>query len=111
MKTAQAHEEAGSWTLPPNDVWNVPPPGTNEVRFVLEVGPAPHFTVKTLQGLVFGYKDGKIYGIRRARELRQDGLATFGRVSIGHKKVPCFTGSRMFKRADGSLCEVAVIFI
>jgi len=108
MKFAQATEHKSTWTLPANDVWNIP---SQDLQFEMVTGPGPHQPIKAIKGLVFGFRDGKVYGIRTAGEIRQDGLSTFGRVSVGHVKRKCFTGSRMFQREDGSLAEVAVLFI
>lgn len=108
MQFAQATEHEGAWSLEQNPIWNVPPSGDVHFDHVTEGSMNRLVAVKAL---VFEYKTGRIFGIRKARELKEDSYVLRGRVSIGNKKHPCFTGKRTFRRPDGSLCDVAVLFV
>ena len=101
---AQAEVSPGSWTLPKNDVWNVPEEDL-------------HFKVTPLRGAILNIrglavtKDGKIYGLRTMNRPSEDGYVLRGRVSIEGRKVNAFTSSRIFQREDGSLVEVAILYL
>jgi len=110
MKFAQAIVGPGSWKLPKNEIWNIPEKPINDVHFEIEQLGNFAQTVISLTALVIDC-DGKIYGIRKAREIKSDGYGATGRVSVNGKKVKCFTSSKLFEREDGSLCDVAVLWI
>lgn len=109
-KFIQATILPGSWKLPKNDFWNIPEKPINEVHFQIEQLNNFAGTIVSLTALVID-SSGKIYGIRKAREIKSDGYGARGRVSVNGKKVKCFTASKLFEREDGSLCEVAVLWI
>ena len=109
-KYAQTTILPGSWKLPKNNIWNIPEKPINEVRFQIEQSNNFAGTIISLTALVID-SSGKIYGIRKAREIKEDGYCSRGRVSVNGKKVKCFTSSKLFEREDGSLCNVAVLWI
>lgn len=52
-----------------------------------------------------------IYGMRTLQNVRESGYQLEGKVSIDGKKVRAFTSNRIFERKDGSLINVAVLFV
>ena len=122
---AKAFIYPGSWILPKNHIWNVPgPPFVSEVPFEQES--TSWGVVHKLRGLVVSRvygaigtprdklpcgPDGRVYGVRTLSGARQDGYRMIGRVSIGGKFHRAYTGSVLFQRPDGSLCNVAVLCI
>ena len=105
---AQAEVAPGAWKLPENSVWNVPAAPTNEVGFEIETWPTVHQPIKKLAGLAID-NDGRVYGWRTLTDPREDGYVQRGRVSVCGRVVKAFTGSKLFERPDGSLCNVAVL--
>jgi hypothetical protein len=105
----QAEVHAGAWKLPENEVWNVPPKPTNEVRFDIETR-GPWGVISRIAGLAIE-SDGKIWGWRELERPRESGYAYEGYVNVGGKRFRAFTSSQLFERADGSLCNVAVLYI
>lgn len=110
LKFAQAIVNPGSWKLSKNEIWNIPEKPINEVHFEIEQLKNFTNTIISLKTLVID-SEGRIYGIRKAREIKSDGYGARGRVSVNGKKVKCFTASKLFEREDGSLCDVAVLWI
>jgi hypothetical protein len=121
MRYAEAVAKPGAWTLPENDIWNVPP-DVDEIRFEINKPdrfPAWHAPIVGVKGLAitcdFGDfstpENGKIFGVRTLSDVRESGYQLEGRVSIGGKKYRAFTSSRLFEREDGTLCDVAVLFV
>lgn len=109
-KFAQAIVGPGSWKLSKNEIWNIPNHPTDDVHFEIEQLSNFAGTIISLKALVID-SEGRIYGIRKAREIKSDGYGATGRVSVNGKKVKCFTSSKLFEREDGSLCDVAVLWI
>lgn len=109
-KFVQAIVGPGSWKLPKNELWNIPEKPINDVHFKVEQLKNFAQTITSLTGLVID-SSGKIYGIRKAREIKECGYSARGRVSVNGKKVKCFTATKLFEREDGSLCDVAVLWI
>lgn len=105
----QAKPAGGAWTLKKNTIWNIPEPGIDEVRFEYKTE-GPWHNVKSLSGLAVTLR-GKVFGIRSLIAPREDGYNMKGRVSIGGKKYPAFTSSRLFEREDKSLCSVGVLVV
>ena len=98
----------GSWTLEKNDVWNIPD-GVHEVRGEMEtVGMwsiCHHYSALAVD------RDGYVYGIRSLSKPRESGYVLEGRVSIDGKSYRAFTSSKLFQRGDGSLCDVAILYV
>ena len=109
-KFVQAIVGPGSWKLSKNELWNIPEKPINDVHFKVEQLKNFAQTVVSLTALVID-SEGRIYGTRKAREIKSDGYGARGRVSVNGKKVKCFTASKLFERGDGSLCDVAVLWI
>lgn len=126
-KFVQAIVSPGSWKLPKNEVWNVPEKPINDVHFVikqlgdLDTGVENDFasTIVSITALVCDL-EGRIYGIRKASNIKEQGYNSTGRISVNGKKYSCWTSSQLFEREDksvhfvsscGSLCEVAVLRI
>jgi hypothetical protein len=108
MKFAQAEKHPGAWKLPDNDIWNLPTEG-GEQRFEIDtVGPWQ--VVKTVRGLAVDY-NGRVFGIRSMHAPKESGYNMEGRVSVGGKKYRAFTSSRLFERPDGSLIDVAILYV
>lgn len=110
LKYAQATILPGSWKLSKNEIWNIPEKPINEIRFQKEQLKNFAGTIVSITALVIDC-NGKVYGIRKAREIKEDGYCCRGRVSVNGKKVKCFTASKLFEREDGSLCDVAVLWV
>lgn len=110
MKYVQAEVAPGAWKLPQNDLWNIPPKGTGELRFLMEHGEGFHRPLIAIEALAITI-DGKVFGNRRMHHPRESGYNQEGRVSVGGKKHRAFTSSRLFEREDGSLCDVAVFIV
>jgi hypothetical protein len=105
---AQAAHGSGSWTLPPNDVWNLPD-GVGEVRGELRTF-GPWSLPASYRALAVD-SDCKVYGVRTLSHVRESGYALEGRVKVGGKSYRGFTSSQLFQRPDGSLVDVAVIHV
>ena len=109
MKIIQATGDGpGARTLPPNDVWNIPDK-VDDVRFDFTTHGLWRI-VKSIKGLTMD-RSGRIYGIRTLTNCRESGYQIEGRVSIGGKKHRAFTSSQLFQRSNGSLCDVAVLYV
>lgn len=115
-KFVQAIVNPGSWKLSKNEIWNVP---ENDVHFVIEQLNNFECTITSITALVCDL-EGRIYGIRKASDIKEQGYNSTGRVSVNGKKYSCWTSSQLFEREDksvhfvsphGSLCEVAVLRI
>lgn len=117
MKFAQAIVSPGSWKLSKNKIWNIPE--NPEVHFKIEHESDFFSLTKSIVGKITAITalvidhSGKIYGVRKATGIREDenGDVFNGRISVNGKKVKCYTGSKLFEHEDGSLCEVAVLWI
>ncbi len=105
----QAIVAPGAWRIPPNPIWNLPPEG-GELRFEIETTGYGWNLVKSIRG-VAATLGGKIYGPRNLIRPAESGYQMTGYVSIGGKKKKAFTGSQLFERPDGSLIDVAVLWI
>ena len=120
VKYAEATDVGGAWTLPKNDIWNIPD-DVNTVEFDVEYTRMPFRTISKVRGLVTSCEfvgrcpiiSGKhrVYGVRTLTDLREGGYQLEGRVSLGGKKYSAFTSSQLFEREDGSLVSVSVIFV
>jgi hypothetical protein len=104
----QAKHIGGAWTLEHNGVWNIP----NDVHEV-------HGEMETvgMWQLVRKYRalakdqDGYIYGVRSLDEPKESGYVLEGKVSIDGHRYRAFTSSTLFQRTDGSLCDVAILYV
>lgn len=108
LKTTKANYNRGAWKLEDteNTVWQVPD-DVDLVNFDYEIS---SFGVLTsLKGIVID-DEGTIYGKRTLTDIKQDGYALFGRVSIGGKKHRAFTSNRIFEK-NGKLISVSVLHI
>ena len=106
----QAQADAGSWKLPTdNPIWNIPD-DVHSVSFEMKQGEGFHRPLISLRALAIDL-DGKVYGIRTMGKPRESGYQQEGRVSIGGRNVRAFTSRKLFERADGSLCDVAVFIV
>ena len=90
-------------------VWSIPAPPVHEVRGEMNtVGPWQ---------IVMGYralavdKHGRVFGVCSLDKPRDSSGCLEGKVSIEGKKYRAFTSSRLFRRADGSLCDVATLYV
>lgn len=104
----QAIHGAGCWTLPPNDVWNVPD-GVGEVRGDLRTF-GPWALPVSYRALAVDC-DCRVYGVRTLSRVRESGYALEGRVKVNGRSYRGFTSSQLFQRPDGSLVDVAVIHV
>jgi len=105
----QATVNPGAWTLPANDVWNVPA-DVGEQRFEIETVDRAPWPYVRITGLAVTL-DGKIFGMRTMNRPRESGYQQEGRVSVGGKKYRAFTSSTLFERPDGSLVDVGVLVV
>lgn len=105
----QAEVHAGAWKLGQNEVWNVPEKGTHEVRFDIKTR-GPWGMISGIAGLAIE-PDGRVWGWRKLSNPQEDGYVQRGTVSVGGQNIHAFTSSRLFEREDGSLCDVAVLYI
>ena len=103
----QAKSLDGSWTLEPNAVWSIPD-GVHEVRGEMDFG--PRHVVRSYRALATD-KDGYIYGIRALSKPKGSGYVLEGHISIDGKKIRAFTSSTLFQRPDGSLVDVAILYV
>ncbi len=106
----QAKHTGGSWTLAPNDVWNIPDVPISEVHFEIRHTRFPFASVQGVTGLAMD-GDGYVYGIRALTHCRESGYQIEGQVSIDGRKVRAFTSDALFQRADGSLVSVAKLYV
>lgn len=109
-KFVQAIISPGSWKLPKNEIWNIPEKPINDVHFVIKQLNNFASTIISITALVCDM-DGKIYGMRKASNIKEQGYGAKGRVSVNGKKYSCWTSSQLFEREDGSLCDVAILHI
>ena len=105
-KYAQAEVGPGEWVLPKNNVWNLPT-GRSEVPFDIELF---HGRIMNLVGLAVT-QDGKVFGYRLLQEPKESGYHMGGRVTVHGKKYRAFTSTKLFRRSDGSLCDVAILMV
>lgn len=118
MKYAEANAQPGAWLLPDNDVWNIPP-DVDEVHFEIETTGYGWNLITSIRALVITCEfgdfsrplNGRVFGVRTLSNPRESGYSHEGRVSLGGRKYRAFTSSRLFERADGSLVDVAVLFV
>lgn len=118
-KFVQAIVSPGSWKLSKNEIWNIPEKPINGVHFVTKQLNNFACTIISITALVCDL-EGRIYGIRKASNIKEQGYNCTGRISVNGKKYSCWTSSQLFEREDksvhfvsshGSLCEVAVLRI
>lgn len=113
-----------AYSLPVNEVWNLPKPGPDmsDVR-----GEANHRgmwqILTSYKALVIadherdvehygGYaKSIRVYGWRVLQNAKESGYDLEGRVSINGKKYRAFTTSVMFEYPSGQLVNVAAIYV
>ena len=107
-KTTKANYNRGAWSLEDveNPVWQVPD-DVDSVQFDYNL--SSYGVVTSIKGVVID-ENGTIYGKRTLTDIKQDGYALFGRVSVGGKKHRAFTSSRIFEK-NGKLVSVAVLHI
>ncbi len=98
-----------AWNLPKNDLWNVPPAGVHEVHFETETA-SPWGQIRRLRGLVIDER-GYVYGTRSLQKIKTLGYDLEGRVSVAGETWRAFTSAKLFYRPDGSLCNVAVLYL
>ena len=103
----QAIKSGAVYRLPHNPLWNIP--AGDEVRFDIQTF-GPWYIIRSIKGLAID-EHGTIYGIRTMTDCHESGYAQEGRVSIGGKKRRAFTSSQLFQREDGSLCNVAILYV
>lgn len=109
MKSAKATIGTGTWELEHNEIWNVPDYPVNEVRGDFKTK-GPFNAISKYTALAVD-KHGNIYGERSLQNFRESGYDLEGRVSVGGKKYRAFTSSVLFQRKDGSLCNVAALYV
>lgn len=95
--------------LAPNDIWNIPPAPQNEVRGSLKTY-GPWQIARSYRALAMDMH-GRVFGIRTMSNVRESGYELEGRVSIEGRKYRAFTSSKLFSREDGSLCDVAIVYV
>lgn len=110
VQFAQAIPAAGAWKLPANEVWNLPERPTNEVRFDITTTGSGWNLITGIKGLAVD-RDGKVWGWRALSNPKESGYVQEGTVSIAGQKVRAFTSSQLFEREDGSLCDVAILYL
>ena len=116
MKFAQAFAGLGPWKLSKNEIWSIPE--NPKVHFKIEqesdfasLSNSLIGKIISITALVINHH-GKVYGIQKAIEIKEDKDGLFnGQIFINDDKVKCYTGSKLFEREDGSLCDVAVLWI
>ena len=54
---------------------------------------------------------GRVFGERTIRSARESGYQLEGRITIESKQYRAFTSSKLFARADGTLCDVAILYV
>lgn len=91
-----------------NAIWNVPT-DTNEVRGTLKTF-GPWQIAVSYRALAMD-QHGRVFGIRTMSKPRESGYVLEGRVAIESKSYRAFTSSKMFTREDGSLCDVAILYV
>lgn len=110
MPGVWAIRDGGAWTLAQNDLWNIPE-GLSGSKFEVKYAGQYGFQYPTaLRGLAMTMT-GQILGIRSLSDMKQEGYACHGRVSIGGKKRRAFTSTRLFQRPDKSLVNVDVLIV
>jgi hypothetical protein len=109
---ALAWTSPGHWILGENPIWNVPDEDpdfhrdpTSDPRQERQYGRR-----LTARGLVID-ADGCVYGVRTLTSCTGLGYALGGYVSVAGKKYRAVTSSRLFRRPDGSLCDVPVLIV
>jgi len=98
--------------LPLNDVWNVPDAPINEVSGTLKTQETqgPWYIPVSYRALAMDMH-GRVFGVRTMSRPRESGHALEGRVKVDGKSYCAFTSSRLFARPDGSLCDVAILYV
>ena len=94
--------------LASNEVWNVPT-DTNEVRVSLKTSGMWQIPV-SYRALAMD-QHGRVFGMRTMSRPRQEGHCLEGRVKVDGKTYRAFTSSRLFTRENGSLCDVAILYV
>lgn len=116
-KFAQAIVNISCWKLPKNEIWNIPEKPIREVQFLIEYLSSDNGLTNFVIGKIVSITalvidvTGKIYGIQKATEIKEEDDCCHGKVSLNDTKIKCYTGSKFFEREDGSLCKVAVLWI
>lgn len=108
LKVAEA--SAGVFHAPPpnNGVWELPSRATEIHHKITASG--PWMIVTKIRSLAVTLA-GDIYGMRTMTRCRECGYDQEGRVKVGGKWVRAFTSSKLFRRPDGSLVDVAVLVV
>ena len=96
-------------TFTDNPVWSIPPRDTDEVRGELNTRGMWSIPVSYRALAMDMHK--RVFGIKTMTNVRESGYDLEGRLSIGGCKYRAFTSSQMFTRTDGSLCNVAIIYV
>jgi hypothetical protein len=91
-----------------NDIWNIPD-NVDEVRGVMKHQGPWHIPV-SYRALAMD-RHGRVFGMRIMGRIRECGYDLEGRVKIEGKSYRAFTSSKLFTRANGSLCSVAIIYV
>lgn len=104
----RAKHLGSSWALAPNTVWNVPADIHTLVGKMTTNG--PWSAVISYRALAVD-RDGYVYGMRTLHKPRESGHELEGSVSIDGKKFRAFTSSQLFERPDGSLIDVATLYV
>jgi len=100
-----AKYESGAWSIPEGSDWQIP--AGDQQRHEVETR-GPWGIVSKIRAVAMDAA-GNVYGMRSLSAPRESGYCHEGRVSIGGKSYRGFTSSTLFVRADGTLCDVAVI--
>lgn len=112
-KTPKTYPQAkclgGSWSLEQNDVWNVPA-GREDVRGEMATSGGIMPTIYSYRALAMD-QDGFVYGMKSLNNPRESGHDLEGKVRIDGKVYRAFTSSKLFERPDGSLCDVAILYV
>lgn len=94
--------------LAANDIWNIPT-DTNEVRGNLKT--QGRWSIPVSYRALAMDMHGRVFGIRTMSNVRESGHELEGRVSIEGKKYRAFTSSKLFTRNNGTLCDVAIVYV
>jgi hypothetical protein len=97
--------------LAPNEVWNVPEPPVNEVRGNLKTYAYGMWTIPVSYRALAMDMHGRVFGMRTMGRARECGHNLEGRVKVGGRTYRAFTSSKLFERADGTLCDVAIVYV
>lgn len=113
-----------AWTLPKNDIWNIPPEAIQAGELRGEITARGQWQMpisyKAL-AVVYDEKDTshygehyitcKVYGMRTLHSVYESGYQLEGRVSIEGKIHRAFTSSIMFQTEEGKLIDVACLYV